>query len=224
MTPGSRPKAIFFDNDGVLVDTEELFFEATGRTLGRLGVALSRETHNRISLGRGGTFQDIALAAGAPEDADFAGMRLERNRIYSEMLEEAAAKDSLVIPGVREAISSLRRRFILGIVTSCMSAHFEIIHRRSGLLEHFSFVVGEGDYGSYKPHPEPYLTALSKARVPPEKALCVEDSERGVQSATAAGMPCAAIPRGISAQGDFSKAWRIFASIREFETFMLEPS
>jgi HAD superfamily hydrolase (TIGR01509 family) len=136
------------------------------------------------------------------------------------MLEADAER--LVIPGVRKALESLRPGRKLGIVTSCLSRHFKIIHRKSGLLEYFDFIVGEGDYTRHKPHPEPYLVALERAKTEVQACLAVEDSERGVAAACAAGIRCAAIPRGISKAGDFSKAWKILPSIDSLPTF-LEP-
>lgn len=209
-------KAIFFDNDGVLVDTEELYFQATRKAMASLGIEVDHATHERINMSQGRSTFDLALERGVSHEA-IEKARLERNKAYLDILRLAG---DLVIPGVREALEELRPGRVFAIVTSCRPDHFKAIHEHSGLLPLFDFIIGQGDYESHKPHPEPYLKALARSGVKPEEALVVEDAARGVEAACAAGLRCAAIPRGISGSGDFSKAWRCFASLGDFAHFI----
>ncbi len=209
-------KAIFFDNDGVLVDTEELYYQATAKAMKSLGFELARSEHELVNMTQGRSTFDIAIARGAsPEAVEEA--RLKRNGDYLEILSSAPA---LSIPGVEEALDALRPGRLFAIVTSCRPDHFKAIHERSGLLKRFDFIIGQGDYDNHKPHPEPYLKALERSGVKAEEALVVEDAARGVEAAFAAGLRCVAIPRGISSSGDFSKAWKSFKSLGEFANFM----
>jgi HAD superfamily hydrolase (TIGR01509 family) len=209
----SKLKAIFFDNDGVLVDTEGLYFEVTRQALASLGVELSTEEHERINMSEGRSVFDLAEERGIPAGA-VAAARSERDAAYARILRAAG---SLVIPGVPEALDALKAQgLILAIVTSCRPEHFKEIHRSSGLLDKFDFIIGQGDYERHKPDPEPYLKALERAGVSPEEAVVVEDAARGVKAAVAAGIRCVAIPRGISAKGEFSQAWRRFEELSEF--------
>ena len=203
-------KAIFFDNDGVLVDTEELYFQVTRKAMLSLGVDVDRAAHESVNMSQGRSTFDLALERGVSSEA-IEEARLRRNEDYMEVIRSSGG---LVIPGVEEALAALRPGRIFGIVTSCRPDHFKAIHERSGLLSRFDFIIGQGDYANHKPHPEPYLNALERAGVKPEEALVVEDA------AFAAGLRCVAIPRGISGSGDFSKAWRRFDSLGEFAQFM----
>ena len=210
---------ILFDNDGVLVDTESLFYEANCVMLREYGVFLDEKTFAEMSMTRGMSLADIIVSLGkTPEEAEAA--RQKRNGIYNIMLQERSG--SLVIPGVPEALEKLHRHFRVGIVTCCQTIHFNTIHESSGLRPYFDFVVGDDDFVLHKPHPEPYLTALRHAGIgDPAGAIAVEDSERGIMSAQAAGIEAAAIPRGPSLFGDFSKADHRFETIGEFAAMML---
>lgn len=212
-------KTILFDNDGVLVDTEGVFFEANRQMLKKFGLDLSEKEFAQISLVRGQSFADILVSIGySPDFAEKA--RAERNLKYDEMLRERGK--SLVIPGIREVLEHLHGKFRIGVVTCCASMHFKTIHEASALTDFFDFVVKGEEFVHHKPHPEPYLLALKRSASAPEECIAVEDSQRGVESARNAGLRVAAVPRGISLNGSFSKAtWRL-ENIRQLEKVVQE--
>ena len=196
-------KVILFDNDGVLVDTEGIFYESNRLMLKEFDVNLGEKEFADMSMTRGMSLADIIVSLGyTPEIAEQA--RAKRNILYDNMLKERG-KD-IVIPHVAEVLRDLHGRFKIGVVTCCQTMHFKTIHDASGLRQYFDFVVGDDDFTNHKPHPEPYLTALNRSGFKPSEAIAVEDSERGILSAQAAGITAAAIPCGISMNGDFSKA------------------
>jgi HAD superfamily hydrolase (TIGR01509 family) len=215
-------KTIFFDNDGVLVDTEIIYFEANRAILReRLGVELSLETFKDVCLVRGAGFMEIAGdRAGGPENIE--RLRAERDDRYSELLEDRAG--SLLMEGVAETIGKLRGSYKMGIVTSCQKPHFEIIHRGNGFLDNFDFIVAHGDFARSKPWPDPYLRALGISGAAPEECLVVEDSARGLLAAAAAGLDCAVIPTSLTAGADFSKARVILPHIRELLNILPVPA
>ncbi len=203
-------RAVLWDNDGVLVDTEALYFRATRETLDRVGVALDPQSFARISLGQGRSLFDLARDHGFDDEA-LAELRAERDQRYTEILREGVQ----VMPGVQDALESLYGRVPMAIVTSSKRDHFEEIHHHTRLLGFFDFVLTPDDYGSHKPHPEPYLTAAERLGVEPRDCVAVEDSERGVNSATTAGMICLAIPNELSRGGDLSRAHQILTNASE---------
>lgn len=208
---------ILFDNDGVLVDTEHVFYEANCEMLAEYGIDLPEKEFAALSMTQGLSLADIIvkLAGVSPEEAEEARQR--RNVRYDAMLRDR----ELVIDGVRETLAALHGRFRIGVVTCCQTMHFRTIHSRSGLLPFFDFVVGDDDFIHHKPHPEPYLTALKKYDLKPEETIAVEDSQRGVMSAQSAGLKCAAIPRGLSLYGDLSFADWQFENITDFAGMLL---
>ncbi|OGA51303.1 MAG: hypothetical protein A3F74_08020 [Betaproteobacteria bacterium RIFCSPLOWO2_12_FULL_62_58] len=98
--------------------------------------------------------------------------------------------------------------------------HFEIIHARSGLLKYINFVLTSGDYDNPKPHPEPYLKAVERAGVAKEACIAIEDSERGLAAATAAGLKCVIVPSRLTAGRPFSGAYKVLGNIREVLTVL----
>lgn len=204
------PAALLWDNDGVLVDTEALYFDATGAVLADAGITLTREQFVEISLRRGASCFELAAEVGVP-DKQLDTMRVERDRRYLELLGAGVP----LIDGVREALAALHGRVPMAVVTSSKRAHFNAIHADSRLDQFFEFVLTAEDYDRFKPHPEPYLRAAARLEVEPAGCLVIEDTERGVSAAVAAGMRCVALPNGLSADGDFSAAWEILEGVHE---------
>lgn len=179
-TPGNEGRAILWDNDGVLVDTEKVFFEANRRVLAALGVEANWADFEEVSLRRGDSLLSMAGLGGEELDALFA----RRDALYSQLLNT----EEIAIAGMDALLGRLESRFRMGIVTSSQRSHFEIIHARSGLLRHFEFTVVRDEYRLSKPHPDSYLAGIEKAGLPPQRCLAVEDSPRGVAAAREAGL------------------------------------
>jgi len=202
-------KAIFWDNDGVLVDTEHLYFQATQDVLGGFGIDLTARQFSEISLQAGESL--FCLAKGKLSEQEMETARNSRNALYAELL----SQKQTILPGVEEVLASLRGEVRMAVVTSSRRDHFDLIHRRSGLLQYFEFVLTREDYMFSKPHPEPYLAALKRSGLEPKECLAVEDSERGVRAATSAGLRCLAIPGTMNSSGDFASASKILNDISE---------
>ena len=202
-------KAVFWDNDGVLVDTEGLYFEATRAVLARVGVVLTVERYTDLSLRRGrSAFELVRDFCDAPA---IESLRAARNALYTERL--AAGVPAL--EGVEPVLAALHGRVAMAVVTSSNPEHFELIHRGTGLLRYFDFVLANGDYTRHKPDPEPYLAALARAGLEPDECVAIEDSERGLAAARAAGLRCVVAPRGLTRGGSFDGAWRVVHHPRE---------
>jgi len=203
-------KTIFWDNDGILVDTERLYYQATKEVLGRIGVKLSKEEYFRLFLvGNIGAW-DYARDMGHTEE-EVAIMRQERGEVYADLLKQ----ETVLIDDVKPVLAKLWTDRHMGIVTSSRRNHFEIIHAKTDLLKYFQFVLTRDDYQKSKPHPEPYLLALEKSGSKKEECLIIEDSERGLKAANAANIACWVIPNDLTKSGDFSGAEKVLGSIAE---------
>ncbi|MEE9910819.1 MAG: HAD family phosphatase [Deltaproteobacteria bacterium] len=206
-------KAIFWDNDGVLVDTEGIFFRANEETLAGVGISLQWEQFEEISLTHGGSVLQLAEKPGT--DA-FYKLRRDRDARYADLL----TREPLVIDGVREVLDALHGKYVMGIVTSSGQEHFEIIHRQSGLLPYFQFVLTMKDCTHFKPHPEPYLKAMELAGFPPQECLVIEDSPRGFAAALGAGIRCMVIPSKFTRGNHFAGAYRVLNSVKELPSVL----
>lgn len=103
----------------------------------------------------------------------------------------------------------------MGVVTSSRKDHFDLIHRATGLLKYFDFVLTASDYSRVKPDPEPYLRAADRSGIGREACVAIEDSERGLESAKGAGISCIVVPSALTQGGNFAGAHRILGSIGE---------
>ena len=144
-------EAIFWDNDGVLMESEHLYFQANAEALARRGVNLSLASFIELSLRRG----ESVLQLGGGDEA----LRRWRDARYVELL--AAGAD--VTPGADAVLRTLYGRRPMAIVTSCRREHFRVMHRQSNLLGYFDFVLTREDFVQTKPDPEPYLLAARRA-------------------------------------------------------------
>ncbi len=210
---------IFWDNDGVLMETEHLYFRANAAALAWAGVELTLEEFCRISLRRGESVLELAAASGCG-DRDEAELRRIRDEIYYRLLGEEAR----VVPGVQDALARLYGRLPMAIVTSCRRENFLQMHRQSDLLDYFDFILTREDYGASKPDPEPYRTACTRAGLSPSRCLAVEDSERGVVSAARAGLAVAAIPGEMNRGGDFGAARWLLSGVHELPALLAPDS
>jgi HAD superfamily hydrolase (TIGR01509 family) len=208
--------AILWDNDGVLVDTERWYFQATREVFAEVGVDLTLELYFEYFLSRSGGAWHLASARGLSE-ADIANLRRARNERYQGLLE----KESITIFGVRETLQALRPHFVMGIVTSSRRIHFETIHRRTGLLEFFNFALTLEDYTCSKPAPDPYLAAIARSGLPGYQCLAIEDAPRGLAAARAAALDCWVIPTEFTRPANFAGATKILNKVADVASVLL---
>ena len=199
-------RAILWDNDGVLVDTERLYFQAGRETLASMGVELTPEQFAEISLKQGESVFQL-LPEQDPETIE--RLRQDRNRRYSDLL----GGGGLVIDGAEAVLQQLHGQVAMGVVTGSRRDHFEIIHATTNLLRFFDFVVTREDYNRSKPDPDAYQTAMRQQGLSPEACVVVEDSERGCAAAVAAGIRCLVVPNPMTGAGDYPGAYRILDGI-----------
>jgi HAD superfamily hydrolase (TIGR01509 family) len=203
-------KAILWDNDGVLVDTEPLYFRATRETLAKVGVELTQGLYVEHILRDSHGAWHLAAEKGA-SSAEIDRMRDERNARYEQLLRQG----NTAISGAEETLANLHGKFKMGIVTSSRPDHFEIIHQSTGLLRYFDFVVTSLEFTHYKPHPEPYLVGLKRIGHSKDECIVIEDSPRGLMAANAAGIRCLVIPTELTQGDDFSGAYMVLNAITD---------
>jgi HAD superfamily hydrolase (TIGR01509 family) len=203
-------RAIFWDNDGVLVDTERLYFQATQETLESVGVTLNHEHYVEFFLRQGRGAWHLLEERGVSA-VDIERLRHRRNDLYSELLQ----REACAIDGVAGTLEVLHGKYVMGIVTSSRRDHFDIIHARCNLLQYFDFVLTAADFERVKPHPDPYLLAIERAGAAPEECIAIEDSERGLRAATLAGLRCIVIPTPLTMGGNFAGAYRVLESVEQ---------
>jgi HAD superfamily hydrolase (TIGR01509 family) len=208
-------KAILWDNDGLLVDTERVYYEANRQVLLQAGVKLTRELFADVSLRQGLSLLDLARQKGW-KGKQLAALRQERDAYYLELLQKGVR----ILPGVETTLSALKGKVRMGIVTSAQRIHFDAMHVRSGLLAHFEFVLTREEYAHGKPAPDGYLEGLRRMGVAAADCLALEDSQRGLTAAVAAGIRCIVVPNAESVTGDFSAALAVLPEVSLLPDFL----
>ena len=203
-------RAIFWDNDGVLVDTEHVYFQATQHVLAEIGIQLTEADYVQLFLVQGRGAWHLAEAIGIGRE-EIVKLRDRRNAVYAEWLERSPR----IVPGITQTLDALHGKYVMGIVTSSRKDHFDVIHRTTGLLKYFGFVLTSEDFTRVKPDPEPYLRAIERSGVAAEECVAIEDSRRGLESALAAGIRCIVVPTGLTRGSLFTGAHKILQDVSE---------
>lgn len=201
---------VLWDNDGVLVDTEGLYFRATQSVLETVGVHLTREQFIDISLRQGESTLRLAEEQGIRAE-EIACLRAKRDALYAESLRT----EPCLIEGVEDVLRSFHGQVRMGVVTGTRREHFEITHTKTGLKKYLDFVITREDFQRLKPYPDSYLTAIRRHGLQPQDCVVIEDSERGLASAVEAGLECLIIRSEWSKDGDFRRASKVLRNIRE---------
>jgi len=185
-------RAIVFDFDGVLADSEPLHLRAYQEVLTPIGVTLTREEYYARYLGYDdeGVFTKIASANGLQMDPQqIAALIEQKTRVFDDMM----AAGEMLYPAARACVERMASRFPLGIASGALRHEIEAILRSGKLDRHFRFIVASGETPEGKPAPDPYRRAAELHGLPPDCCLAIEDSRWGIESARAAGLWCIGI-------------------------------
>ena len=173
---------LLFDHDGVLVDTERWYFEATREALAMLDLNMTFDDYKQ-HLVDGTSSWKGATALGAT-DSEISETRTWRDARYQHYLQT----ENIDIEGVAEVLEELSKTYKMAVVTTSKRADYELIHRDRTLLNKMAFSLCREDYISPKPAAEPYKTGLTRFGVSADSAIVIEDSKRGLLAAQAAGI------------------------------------
>jgi beta-phosphoglucomutase len=184
-------RAVIFDFDGVLVDSEPLHFQALQEALEPEGIGISRDSYyaKYLAFDDFGALRKVLEDHGISPDSELLERLARRKaRSFEDLLNRVG-----FFPGARELVQGLAARVPLAIASGARHAEIEAILNVGGLREAFSAIVGADDVPRTKPDPAPYLIAAEQllAVAPglePWQCLAVEDSMPGIASALAAGM------------------------------------
>ena len=193
--------AVIFDMDGLMIDSEKIYW-AVGRQLAReYGKEVSDQTLGQM-MGRS-PIDSVALFARE--------LRLSQSPRELHEIREARVQRTLEqgvdpMPGLREALAELKPRYRLGIATSAPMRLVEIVLRKLDIGRYFDAVQTSDGIQHGKPDPEIYLKAAEKLRVPPANCFVLEDSSNGVQAGRRAGAYVIAVPSQYTRDQDFGMA------------------
>jgi beta-phosphoglucomutase len=182
-------KAVLFDFDGVIADTDNHHIAAWQRTLSAMGWQVVDE---------------VAARAAEIDDRKFLAELFARHGLHSDKIDDwVRRKQALTVtmlrdsprlyPGVADLIRKLHGSVRLAVVSGTWRENIQAVLDSSGLAGSFETIVGKEDVASVKPEPEAYLLALRRLRLSARSTVAIEDSPSGLASARAAGVPVIAV-------------------------------
>ena len=194
--PGSALQAVLFDMDGLLVDSEPLWFEVESAIMARLGGTWSPADQEALV---GGSLQRslgyLLAKAARPASPEMVGRWM-----IDGMVELLGTRPLPVMPGAMELLAEVMAAGLpYALVTSSELAIMETVLAR--LDATFPVAVCGADVRRSKPDPEPYLLAASRLGIEPGRSVVLEDSPNGVAAAEAAGCRVVAVPSVVPISG-----------------------
>jgi beta-phosphoglucomutase family hydrolase len=195
-------KAVIFDLDGVIVESENTHVEAEKQTLLKYGVQISTEELRRYT-GTTAKLMFSELIKKYNLNTTFEEMFSEKEEIFFKLLEE----DAKPTKGVVEFLEELKKRNIrLAVGSSSNKKLIDYVLNKLNIRHLFDCVVGAEDIVHSKPNPEIFLKAAAKLGLSPAECLVIEDAELGVEAAKRARMKCVGYKNPNSGDQDLSKA------------------
>jgi beta-phosphoglucomutase-like phosphatase (HAD superfamily) len=198
-------RAVFFDFDGVIVDSEPLHLRAYQAVLQADGIALNKGDYYTRYLGYddAGLFQALANDRGIAADSGKIDAWIEaKSRIVEEML----SRDSVLFPGAAACVKMFARHVPLGIASGALEGEIAIVLDHAGLRDCFVAIASASDGVRGKPEPDLYMLAMAKLRdrlrgqspshadtLDPSTCVAIEDSHWGLAAARKAGLRCVAV-------------------------------
>ncbi len=193
-------KAVIFDFDGVIADTEHIHLGAFQRTLDGMGLPLTEEDYySRYLAYDDKTFFRRFL--GDREHEHDEGLIAELTRKKAGHYEDLIKGNIEILPGVRALLEKIAGKFRIAIGSGAMRGEIVDILEFAGLRHYFEVIVGAQDVENCKPAPDVYMEVLrrlnasapSSESISAGECLVIEDSVSGIEAALAAGMKCLAV-------------------------------
>lgn len=212
MDSTKRVRALIFDFDGLIVDTEGPGYRAWTDVYESHGCSLPFDKYSACI----GTVDGFDLHAYLEEQSgktlDRAALERACNVRWRELVKEQPLR-----PGVAACVSSARMRGLkLAIASSSTQKWVARNLRKFGLLDEFDAVCTRDHVEAVKPDPALYLLALQKLGVSADEAIAFEDSPPGILAAKRAGLYCIAVPNSLTKDLPLDQADRRLISLEEF--------
>ncbi|MBN2245478.1 MAG: HAD family phosphatase [Candidatus Aminicenantes bacterium] len=194
-------KAVIFDMDGLMIDSERLYFEAQ-REIGR---RFNRQVKDEVLwklMGRK-PLESLKIFV---NELDLPLSPEQAKDIRDEIMRIKMSQDLKPMPGLYHILNSLQGKLRLAVSTGAEQEFLDIALDNLGLRDKFDVLQASNEINKGKPDPEIFLVTCSKLGVAPEESIILEDSENGIKAGKAAGSYAIAIPNDYTRSHDFSEA------------------
>lgn len=198
-------EAIVFDYDGLLVDTENFWFEACQQVCAAYGVVVTEEY--RLDLMRSGLSAYLIETFGLDDPIE-----IVRPRLHAAFQRMTGGSID-VMPGVDKALKTYGSQYQLAVGSGSHTRDVENGLIRLSLSNRFEVIVGSDQVDQGKPQPDIYLKVAELLQIQPSACVVFEDQPKGVKAAKAAGMICVAVPNKYLKNANYSQADRIITDL-----------
>ncbi|TLM76875.1 HAD family hydrolase [Microbulbifer harenosus] len=206
-------RAILFDHDGTLVNSEPVHYRIWAQVLQRYGFTLTEQQYKACYAGVPTPASAVDLVQKFGIDVSPDQLAEEKSAATQEYLERQAFP---LMPGVEEAISYFYRAGLkLAVVTGASASGAQTTLRTNNFNDYFTVVVSGDDVRASKPAPDCYILALQRLGVSAAECLAIEDTQHGLEAAFRAGIDCLALPTDMSRSQDFSLAETVLTGMPE---------
>lgn len=210
-SPSPSIRAVVFDLDGLLVNTEELYQHVGGELLRRRGRTFGPDLLDAM-MGRPQQVSLQIMIDWHGLDDTIEALAAETREIFAGLLDTRLE----TMPGAVPLLDGLAARGLPRAVATSSGPDFaHDVLGRVGLRDQFAFVLTSADVVRGKPDPEIYLAAAGRLGVEPGAMLVLEDSQTGCRAAVAAGAVTVAVPGGHSRRHDFGGAALVADSLAD---------
>lgn len=217
MSDVRQVRAVVFDLDGLMFNTEELYQDVGSEMLRRRGKSFDAELLDAM-MGRPANAALQLMIDYHQLSCTVSELIVETDEIFATLLEGRLEQ----MPGLADLLDALEGAGIpKAIATSSGPAFVGRVLDFFDLAPRFEFILTCDDIREGKPHPEIYLLAAERLGCAPAKMLVLEDSQNGCRSAVAAGAIVVAVPGGHSQRHDFSGAALIAESLADPRLYAL---
>lgn len=208
-------KAIIFDVDGVIFDSEEIHYEIEAQALREVGIPATSEITKEYS--------------GTRLDFEFLGIAKRFNKkislpktikIRDRIMVEAIKKGFPLVPYAKETIKNLSKKYLLAISTSGERRFVGKQLKKCGIMDYFKVAIFGNDIKHPKPAPDAFQLPAKKFSLNPSECVVIEDSINGFKAAKAAGMTLIARKAQHNENIDFSLADYVIEDLRKLELIL----
>jgi HAD superfamily hydrolase (TIGR01509 family) len=207
---------VIFDLDGLLADTENLHRGAYQKVFSELKVELTDEEYEDHWIRWGKGINDFVEERNLAIDPQL--IRRNKAVLYGQMV----LSDVKPMPGARELLDALKGNKRLALATSSYPRDANAVLDTLGFTDFFAYVATKGNVERIKPYPDIFFHVARAMKAPPEQCLVVEDAEKGILAADAAGMKSIAVPNEHTRSNDFSKATLVLNSLSEIDCELID--
>lgn len=210
-------KAVIFDMDGVLLDTETISWRTWKLAAEEFGIKdIAAANAQCMGANRNDTYAILRTLYGKNFPSE---KFIDRT---SELFTSISEADGIpLMPGAKESLEYLTKKYTVALASSTRNAVVKKQLKAAGLFDYFKTITTGDMVEHSKPNPEIYLKALESIETAPENAVAIEDSPNGVNSAVNAKIRTIMIPDKIQPDEKLKKiSWKILSSLKEIEKIL----